>query len=376
MVIKPIVEWKNPLIRAVSYVLFYPIALLFGLSAEFRNILYDRRILKAAVCNSYIIGVGSLSVGGSGKTPLVEFLAERLARNEAKIGVVSNGYRKKSAGTVIVSDGRKLLTDVFYGGDEAYVMAVNFLRQGLRIPVISGPDRLEAIRILEAQLHCDVVILDDAFQYRKVKKSVEFNVQDYLEYGYPFFVLPVGRLREFKKNLKRADAVIITKSPAEFHTQRILDRDDVPFLVSRYQPVSLGQWFNDQEIPLETITNQKVILFSALGYNTSFQHCAADVCARYHAEIVRTIEFQDHRWYTRRDIQRIFNLIPEHSATNYIVLTTQKDSVKISAEWIPKKMRERVYFLRSEFRMDSQIQFENMIKIPHIEASNNQQAVR
>ena len=88
MVIKAIVEWKNPFIRSVSYVLFFPLSLLFGLLTEFRNKLYDGRIFRSVTCKPYIVGVGSLSVGVSGKTPLVEFLAELLAQRGSKVGVI------------------------------------------------------------------------------------------------------------------------------------------------------------------------------------------------------------------------------------------------------------------------------------------------
>ncbi|KAB2877885.1 tetraacyldisaccharide 4'-kinase [bacterium] len=370
MVIKAIVEWKNPFIRSVSHVVFFPLSLLFGIAAQFRNKLYDFRIFKSLRCNTFIIGVGSLSVGGSGKTPLVEFLAELLARRGLKIGVISNGYGKKSTGAVVVSDGKNQLTDVYIAGDEAYLMAVNFQKSNLHIPVISGSDRICAVRILQNKFNVDVIILDDAFQYRKIKKSIEFIAQDYFESAYPLMTLPSGRLREFKSNMQRADALIITKSPEGTDEKQLSNRWQREAYISHYFPAALQRWFDDVEFPLITLTQKKILLFSALGYNTSFQSGITELCSSYQAQIVRVIEFQDHHWYTEDDLRKMLRLIPEENSSDYIILTTQKDVVKLKPEWLPKKYREAAYFIKSEFSLDSQIQFENMIKISHIVRNN------
>ncbi|MBL7960142.1 tetraacyldisaccharide 4'-kinase [bacterium] len=375
MVIKAIVEWSNPFVRFISHIIFFPLSLLFGIAAQFRNKLYDFRIFKSLRCNTYIIGVGSLSVGGSGKTPLVEFLAELLARRGLKVGVVSNGYGKKSTGTAVVSDGKNHLTDVYNAGDEAYLMAVNFQKSNLRIPVISGSDRIYAVRILQNTFDVDVIILDDAFQYRKIEKSIEFIAQDYFESAYPFITLPSGRLREFKSNMKRADALIITKSPDGTDEKQLSNRWQRQAYISHYFPAALQRWFDGVEFPLITLTQKKILLFSALGYNTSLRSAITELCSRCHAQVVRAIEFQDHHWYTKNDLEKMLRLIPEENSTDYIILTTQKDVVKLKPEWLPEKYRETAYFITSEFTLDSQIQFENMIKIPHIIRNNKTKSI-
>jgi tetraacyldisaccharide 4'-kinase len=276
---------------------------------------------------------------------------------------------------VEVSDGAHLLTDVGVAGDEAYLMAANFQKSNLNIPVISGSDRIAAIHILQKQYDSDVIILDDAFQYRKIKKSIEFAVQDYFESAYPFFTLPSGRLREFKNNIKRAGAVVITKSPVGADDKKLSGRWGKKVLISHYLPTAFQNWFAEHETPLIALTHKKILLFSALGYNTSLQSCIAELCSRYHAQIVRVIEFQDHHWYTENDMMKIFGSIPEEQSSDYVILTTQKDVVKLKPEWLPKKYRERAYFIKSEFSMDSQIQFEKMIKIPQIVLNNRTQSI-
>lgn len=119
MVFKPVVEWKNPLFRILGYLLLFPFSLFYGIFAECRNILYDSGFFRKHTFESFIIGVGSLSVGGSGKTPLAEFLAIQLAQRGVRVGVISNGYRKTSRGTVIVTDGKIIKETVSRSGDEA-----------------------------------------------------------------------------------------------------------------------------------------------------------------------------------------------------------------------------------------------------------------
>jgi tetraacyldisaccharide 4'-kinase len=339
---------------------------LFGIFAEARNVLYDIRFFRSLRFRSYVIGIGSLSVGGSGKTPLVEYLAERLFKKGVSVGVISNGFRKKSSGLVIVSDGKKILENVFASGDEAYLMAVNFLEAGAEIPVISCSDRIKGVQILEERFQCNAIVIDDSFQYRKLEKNVEFIVQDYLETSYPNFTLPVGRLREFKRNLNRAEAVVISKAPDCFNEQVLSSKWGKKVCFTHYKPLHFQNCFEPDKQPLEMLSGKKVILFFGLGHNESFASSIRDLCSRYDACIARSFEFQDHHWYTLGEIQKIFDSLNGIPLDQCMVLTTQKDAVKIKAEWVPLGMRSKVFFLRSEFRFESQNQFENLIKIPHI----------
>ena len=370
MVIKPVVEWKNPFCRIIGYIFLFPFSLFFGLMAECRNILFDLGFLEFRKFKTFIIGVGSLSVGGSGKTPLTEFLAIRLAHQGMRVGVISNGFRKTSKGTVIVSNGKAILESVSRSGDEAYLMAMNFIDAGLEIPVISGSDRIQAVIICELEFKCNVIILDDAFQYRKIIKSVECIVQDHYESRFPLITLPAGRLREFKRNLKRADAVVVTKMPDNVSWLSDSSRWGTNVHISRYRPAYLQNWFEYEKKPLNLLENKKVVLFSALGYNESFINAASILCSKHQAPIVRMQEFQDHYRYDKETLQKIFNWMKGQEPSEFLVLTTQKDAVKMKPEWIPAEWKPHVYFLKSEFSIESQIQFENLIKIPQIKYNN------
>lgn len=366
MVIKPVAEWKNPFFRIIGYIFLFPLSVFYGLLAQCRDILYDLGFFKVVAFDSFVIGIGSLSVGGSGKTPLAEFLAVSLAKKGARVGVISNGFRKTSKGTIIVSDGEAILESVYRSGDEAYMMALNFLEAGLDIPVISASDRIEATVLCVQKFKCDVIILDDAFQYRKITKSVEFVVQDHFESRYPLITLPAGRLREFKNNLKRADAVIISKAPEvdNAKTEALHWGKDV--IISRYRPDYLQPLFKPDRMPLTILANKKIVLFSALGYNGSFVNSVSILCTKQNAQIVRILEFQDHYWYDQYSLRRIFQWMADRSPSEFLVLTTQKDAVKIKPEWVPKEWKAHIFFLKSEFIIESQIQFENLIKIPQI----------
>lgn len=366
MVIKPVVEWKQSFARNLSFILLLPLSVLYGIFSEARNALYDIRLFRSARFRSYVIGVGSLSVGGSGKTPLVEYLALHLFRKGIRTGVISNGFRKKSEGLVIVSDGKQILENVFTSGDEAYFMAVNFLEASAEIPVISCSDRIKGVQILEERFQCNAVIIDDSFQYRKLEKNVEFLVQDYLETSYPHFPLPAGRLREFKRNLNRAEAVVISKTPDGFNEQVLSGKWGKKVCISHYTPLCFQNCFEPDKQPLKMLSGKKIILFFGLGHNESFACSVRGLCSRYNACIIRSFEFQDHHWYSPGEVQEIFDSLNGLQLDQCMILTTQKDAVKIKAEWVPLGMRSKVFFLRSEFKFESQNQFENLIKIPHI----------
>ncbi len=366
MVIKPIVEWNRPCLKKLFILLFAPVALVFGLFAEVRNRLYDAGLFQCRKRRSFVLGVGSLSVGGSGKTPLVEFLAIRLATIGVKVGVISNGYGKKRSSTTIVSDGEQLLVGVGDAGDEAFLMAVNFLEAKARIPVMSAANRMEAADILENKFGCRLIILDDSFQYRKIAKSLEVIVQDHMETEYPRLPLPVGRLREFGWNMNRADVMIITKTPERADLDSLRNQWGREFFVSHYRPAYVQHWFDGRRESLDRLNGRSVLVFSGLGHHASFLALVRELCNSNKATLLKPIEFQDHHWYTRSDMQKIFGVLKRTPLERCMILTTQKDAVKIKRDWVPAPFIPYVYYLRSEFTIESQIQFENLLKISDI----------
>lgn len=328
MIIKPPVQWKYRTIRYPAYVLFFPFSILFALLLVAKNLFTKS---NAGQNKMPVICVGSLSVGGSGKTPFVEWYARLLASRGIKLCVISNGYCKKTRGLISVSDGKKMKASIEESGDEAYMMAANFLKDNLNIPVIASPHRSHGIDYAQKNYEPDMVLLDDGFQDFSVFKDVVLLVEDYWERFYPRVWLPVGRLRDLKKNKKKCDGHIVTKIPE----QTVLDSgsEEIPlwgFTYYRYEMYDL----DDRLISIVNLANKKIILLAGLGHNDAFLKSVESICIEVSAKVVHFEEFHDHHWYSSSDMYRILSL-QGSDPNDYIVLTSQKDAIKVKKTWFP-----------------------------------------
>jgi len=181
--------------------LLYPFSLIFKLITWIRNRLYDKNIFRSLKANQCkIISVGNISVGGTGKTPVIRFLADYLKEMGFKVAILSRGYRRKSKGTIIVSDGNETLANLQQAGDEPYLLA----RQLDSIPVIVEADRYKGARFIQDNFQPDVILLDDAFQHRRLHRDLDIVLVDASVGFGRGFLLPAGFLREPISSLKRA----------------------------------------------------------------------------------------------------------------------------------------------------------------------------
>ena len=184
--------------------LLFPIAVIYDIVTRVRNFLFDVELLKSKPYDIPVIAVGNLSVGGTGKTPQIEYLIE-LLKNDYKIAVLSRGYKRKTKGFIILND-YHTAKDV---GDEP----LQFFKKFPQITVAVDADRVNGInKILEIDKP-DVVLLDDAYQHRKVKAGFYILLTKYSELFIDDFLLPTGNLRESSIGVKRTDCIIVTKCP-------------------------------------------------------------------------------------------------------------------------------------------------------------------
>lgn len=365
MVLKPVVQWKNPWLKRFGYAGLFPGSLLLGIILRIRYGWYFLTGGNARRFRTPVIAVGSLLTGGSGKTPLVKHLAINLTLRGFKIAVISHGYRKRGPGMVIVSNGQQLLADVYAAGDESFMLAEDFIKNGLSIPVVSSPRRTDAMRVLEATFQPDCVILDDGAQYRKLFKNCEILTRDYYGLTLPDWLLPVGRRRDLVLGRRDRDMHVITKVPTSaVHDMTIRYASSGLCFVSRYQPVHLCDWISGRAYALGHLSGRPLILFSALGMNDDFYHTMRGLAANHSATVERIQEYQDHHWYTERDIRNIIGAVPEERAENYLWITTPKDAVKIRPEWIPPELRGRFLSLYAEVVFDNENTYiESVMKI-------------
>ncbi len=201
--------------------LLTPFSLIYGAAVLLRNLAYDIGIKKSSGSRARIISVGNLSAGGSGKTPCTISLADISRRKlpEANIVVVSRGYKRKSRGSLVVSDGKNISLDVNEAGDEPMLIAQSLLESPSEgksdetlkgVPVIVAEKRIQGVKLAEDLFDANLVLLDDAFQHRALKRDIDIVLLDESVPAWHWRLLPAGRLREPAASLKRANIIVLT----------------------------------------------------------------------------------------------------------------------------------------------------------------------
>lgn len=318
------------------------LAYIYYFVTSFRNWLFDKGILKIKKLDDvFVICIGNITVGGTGKTPAVQYFAKRLSQEGRKVAVVSRGYRgKRKVEPLIVSDGKNILVSSKESGDEPYSHALN-----LKVPVIVGKDRYKACKLAKEVFDVDTIILDDGFQHRKLFRNMDIVLIDATNpFGWEA-LLPKGTLREsFHPAAKRASEFIITKS--DLVPEREVEKLK-RFLKGKYKkPVSVAKHgisslcdIEGNAKPLFWVKGKRVLLFSGLANPLNFEKTVISLDPSY----IERIDFLDHHSFKEKDIELIKKRAEDMKA-NYII-TTEKDIVKL-----PKNIHmENLYILKIEF---------------------------
>jgi tetraacyldisaccharide 4'-kinase len=321
--------------------LLFPFSILYGFITSIRNYFYDYGVLKSNKYSIPVIAVGNLSVGGTGKTPQIEYLI-RLLSNKYKVGTLSRGYKRKSKGFILANENATVETL----GDEPFQMFKKFPK----IKVAVDADRSNGIeQLLSQKEKPEVILLDDAFQHRKVKAGFYIMLSAFDDLYYNDFMLPTGNLRESRSGAKRADMIIITKCPkdlSELAQQEIKDKIGLncPVFFS-YIDYDNCVYSDDKKLELKEIENYKKIIVAGIAKPKPFFDYLKN-------ENDVSMEFPDHHHFSEKDIQNI-----KKSGKNFLILTTEKDFVRLNQANI-----ENLFYLpiKSSFINDQEI-FENQI---------------
>ena len=337
-----------------------PFSWLYGLGVRFRNQLFELGILKSKSYKTPIISVGNITVGGSGKTPHVEYIV-RLLKNELKVAVLSRGYKRKSKGYVLANNSTTMLEI----GDEPYQMKRKFND----IYVAVDKNRCAGIEHLttdEETKDTEVILLDDAFQHRYVTPGINILLIDYHRLIIYDKLLPAGRLREPQSGKSRADIVIITKCPKDLKPMeyRVLTKamDLYPYQGLFFTSIDYGHlkalFFNDEK-PLDTLSNQtNVLLVTGIA---SPKQLTTDL-KQYGCNIT-SMAFDDHHLFTNKDIQRINDMF-EAMPSPKIIITTEKDASRLECiEGMTENVKKHLYMLpiTVSFRQEQQELFNEKI---------------
>ena len=359
---------KNYRIQLMIFSNIFLKPLLFATSVVFKRIVllrllaYKKGWLKTKRINTPVISVGNLTLGGTGKTPVVDLLVKELQRLKKKPAVLSRGYKRKDA-----SSQRRLLfceekrIDPAFFGDEPYLLA----QRNPKVPVYVGSSRIITACLAEKKDHPDILLLDDAYQHLAIHRDLNLLLIDAEQGLGNRHLLPFGVLREPENQWKRADAIILTKTNLAVSDKvlQILKRElqvSCPVFNFKYGIQKIIRIDGKTHLNLNEIINKRVLLISGIAQPEGFER----LLEQQGVEVISKVEFPDHHDYCKRDVLKILNkqqkLKPEY------LLTTEKDAVKLrkftelrdylwvlEMEMIPDNLWNDFFvkFLRSKFEI-------------------------
>ena len=345
----------------------------YRMAIQIRIWMYEKRVIRNRSIGCLVVSIGNVSCGGTGKTPVVEVFARSLTEQGRRVAILSRGYRSKSLTFTekmmkrlahkkielpprIVSDGKDLLLSSRESGDEPYMLASNLQN----VAVLVDKDRVKSGLYAIDKFETDVLILDDGFQYLRLKPHINIVLVDSTD---PFgngHVLPRGILREPVKNIARADYIFLTKSVGgnkNIHLRKFLRKYNkrAEIIECCHKPQYLENVFHrGEKYQLETLKGTKVAAISAIAQPTSFE----GFLEKQGAVIVERIHYADHHSYTQQEI--IDFIIQAKKAGAEYIITTEKDAVRV-----PKIDRQdlKMLFLRIQIDiLSGQENFEQCIK--------------
>lgn len=314
---------ENTLIK----MFLFPLSLVYGLIMDCRNFLYDTGFFRQEKFSVPVISVGNLSAGGTGKTPFIMLLLELLKDHFSTIAVVSRGYGRKSKGSRIVSDGADILISVEESGDEPMLIA----RRYPGVPVIVSEERRKGIQEAVRKFNASLILLDDAFQHRRVARDCDIVLINTNNQITRDRVLPLGRLRERPKHLRRANIIVYTES---------IDRAQDDLSVEKFAGVSDNS-FNcifkadcvvdanlEEAGGLEQLRGKRCVAFAAIANPAHFYANLQQL----QIQVEEFLPFKDHHYFNRKDYI-LLNAAIKKNNSEYLI-TTEKDLVKVDSSFL------------------------------------------
>ncbi len=301
--------------------LLFPFSIIYDLITSIRNFLFDKGIFKSTTFNIPIIAVGNLSVGGTGKTPQIEYLI-RLLKDDYKVAVLSRGYKRKTKDFVLL-DTHHITDDV---GDEP----MQYFKKFPDINIAVDANRVNGIeQLLKSKDKPGIVLLDDAYQHRKVKAGFYILLTKFDELFSDDFLLPTGNLRESRRGAKRAHIILVTKSPENLsmeEQQKIIEKirptnqQQVFFTSISYSEILKG----NISIPVSELKNYEVVLVTGIANPSSLLNFLQKKNIRY-----KHLKFPDHHDFSQKNIDKIRLEYESIKSNKKLLLTTEKDYVRL-----------------------------------------------
>jgi tetraacyldisaccharide 4'-kinase len=353
-----ILERRHGVRAALLRGLLYGLSFIYEWLVQFRLFLYRHRILRERTLGCLVISIGNLTVGGTGKTPIVEKVARALQRGGRRVAILSRGYKsvprpvkkslwdrlrgKDSTPPRVVSDGKSLLLDSLTAGDEPYMLAHNLKD----VIVLVDKDRVKSGLHAIGEMKADTLLLDDGLQYLHLKHRLDLVLIDRQA---PFgneFLLPRGTLREPPRNLRRASYIFITKSTGEPDNE-LIERirrynRTAEIIECAHEPLHLQNVVSGEELPLARLRDAYVGSLCGIAAPESFENGLRKLGARI--ELAK--RYLDHHRYTEAELQNFITRCIRRDLE--MIVTTEKDAVRFPRLTSPQVP---IFFLRVEIKI-------------------------
>lgn len=302
-------------------ILLFPFSLVYGVIVQIRNYLFDKNIIPSTSFNLPIIGIGNLSVGGTGKSPMIEYLIN-LLQDKYQLATLSRGYRRRTKGYILAREG----TTALEIGDEP----MQFHQKFKNVAVAVGEKRVEAVpQLLHDQPETDVILLDDSFQHRQIKPGLNILLTEYKNLFTRDCLLPAGNLRDNKSSYKRANVIIVTKCPNDLSKEEM-------FRIRKELHLSANQkaFFTaiDYGEPYHILTKEKrpvtkeddIILLCGIANPGPLEKYLLEK-----AKVQHVLSYNDHHTYSKTDLDEVVVKLSEIRSQRKMIITTEKDAVKL-----------------------------------------------
>jgi tetraacyldisaccharide 4'-kinase len=332
-------------------------AFLSAFSMVYRTVIFLRRIFyslhifnkKKIVCP--VISVGNITLGGTGKTPLVIQTADLLSHYKKQVVVISRGYGRNNESDIIeVSDGSSVLVDTQTGGDEPVLIASKL--HG--IPVVVGKNRYQAASFAMERFRPDVVVLDDGFQHIQLKRDIDIVLVDARNPFGSGKLFPAGILREPLGALRRAHAILITNTDSTYDMNALKEtvqrNTRARIFTSQQVPVDMIDYRSNDIKPLSALRGSKVLALSGIARPDSF----SSLLTSLGADIVATCTYPDHFNYQRSDLAAVFQKAADEKVN--MIVTTEKDAIRLK-----NLHADGIWALRIELSITEQHEWETFL---------------
>lgn len=291
----------------------------FGAVVNARNKMYDNKAEDLVKCSVPVISIGNLSVGGTGKTPFVQMLGKYLGKNKVNYAIVGRGYKRKSKGEIVISDGKQVLVRAEEGGDEMVLLA-----DSLKVPVIAHDSKSEAAISIEKKFSPELIIVDDGFQHRNLYRDLDIVLVDRDTIENPY-LMPKGRLREPIESISRADVVCLTGGATlsdEF--KKHISPETLIISVEPFQGMPYDLITKDmcKEYRMESM-KAGMIATAGIAKPERFR----EMLKAYDYNIRGHIDFPDHHNYSDSDLDKIRTECQSKNVN--LIAVTEKDAAKL-----------------------------------------------